>query len=81
MDENADAGCNNIQPTRQKGDETRLLPGIDNEILPLSEAMSIHIQRALKLTNGKIEGAGGAAELLAINPSTLRSRMKKLGVH
>jgi transcriptional regulator with GAF, ATPase, and Fis domain len=43
--------------------------------------MSIHIQRALKLTNGKIEGAGGAAELLAINPSTLRSRMKKLGVH
>jgi transcriptional regulator with GAF, ATPase, and Fis domain len=27
-----------------------------------------------------VEGRGGAAELLRINPSTLRSRMRKLGI-
>ena len=38
------------------------------------------ILRALKQTNGKIRGRGGAAELLAINYSTLYSRMKKQGI-
>ena len=37
-----------------------------------------HIERALQLCNGRIHGTGGAAELLDINPSTLRSRMAKL---
>jgi len=64
----------------QKEDEPRILAGNDSEIIPLDEAVSIHIQRALKVTNGKIEGAGGTAELLGINPSTLRSRMKKMGI-
>ena len=39
-----------------------------------------HIELALDLTGGKVYGAGGAAELLDINPNTLRSRMKKLGL-
>jgi transcriptional regulator with GAF, ATPase, and Fis domain len=39
-----------------------------------------HIRRALKLANGKIHGSGGAGELLGINPNTLRSRMRKLGI-
>jgi PAS domain S-box-containing protein len=38
------------------------------------------IVRTLKAVHWKIEGAGGAAELLKVNPSTLRSRMKKLGI-
>lgn len=38
------------------------------------------ILRTLKEVHWKIEGAGGAAELLKVNPSTLRSRMKKLGI-
>ena len=29
---------------------------------------------------GRVEGEGGAAELLGINPHTLRARMRKLGV-
>ena len=57
------------------------LPGHINEILKLDEAMSIYIQHALRLTRGKIEGPGGAAECLGINAGTLRSRMKKLGIH
>lgn len=46
----------------------------------LDQAMAKHIERALERTGGRIEGKGGAAELLDINPHTLRSRMKKLGV-
>jgi transcriptional regulator with GAF, ATPase, and Fis domain len=47
----------------------------------LDQAMAKHIEHALEETNGRIEGKGGAAELLDINPHTLRSRMKKLGVN
>ena len=35
---------------------------------------------ALKAAGGQIQGPGGAAERLRINPSTLRSRMERLGV-
>jgi formate hydrogenlyase transcriptional activator len=39
-----------------------------------------YIIAVLKKCNGRIWGAGGAAEILNIHPSTLRSRMKKLGI-
>ena len=39
-----------------------------------------HILRALAETHWVIHGKKGAAELLGINPSTLRSRMDKLGI-
>lgn len=39
-----------------------------------------HIIRALNNTNWVIHGKKGAAEILGINPSTLRSRMDKLGI-
>ena len=39
-----------------------------------------HILAALRKTGGKIYGEGGAAELLDINPNTLRSRMRKHGL-
>lgn len=39
-----------------------------------------HILSVLKRTNGRIRGQHGAAELLNINPTTLESRMKKLGI-
>jgi len=32
------------------------------------------------MSNGKVHGKGGAAELLRINPSTLRYRMNQLGI-
>ncbi|PKN64902.1 MAG: Fis family transcriptional regulator [Deltaproteobacteria bacterium HGW-Deltaproteobacteria-15] len=46
----------------------------------LNEAVSSHINRALERCGGKIEGRDGAALLLAMKPSTLRNRMKKLGI-
>jgi transcriptional regulator with GAF, ATPase, and Fis domain len=48
--------------------------------LNLDEANAVHITEVLKLAKGKIDGSGGAAELLGINPSTLRSRLDKLGI-
>ena len=39
-----------------------------------------NLLRALAVTQGRISGESGAAALLGINPSTLRSRMKALGV-
>ncbi|HET6420040.1 MAG TPA: sigma-54 dependent transcriptional regulator, partial [Geobacteraceae bacterium] len=51
-----------------------------NASLKLDELMSQHISKVLKMTNGKIHGPGGAAELLGLEPNTLRARMDKLGV-
>lgn len=48
--------------------------------LSLNEMMKQHIERALVLAQGKIEGVGGAAELLEVNPHTLRAKMRKLGI-
>jgi transcriptional regulator with GAF, ATPase, and Fis domain len=38
------------------------------------------ILRTLKSVHWKVEGPGGAAELLNLHPSTLRSKMRKLGI-
>jgi DNA-binding NtrC family response regulator len=39
-----------------------------------------HIQAALAATRWQIEGSGGAAEILGLNASTLRGRLRKLGL-
>jgi transcriptional regulator with GAF, ATPase, and Fis domain len=55
--------------------------GSDAAPLATLDAAAVrHIETALDSTRGKIEGPGGAAKLLGINPHTLRSRMRKLGV-
>jgi transcriptional regulator with GAF, ATPase, and Fis domain len=46
----------------------------------LDEAMKQHIEAALTVTKGRIEGSRGAAAALKINPHTLRARMRKLGI-
>ncbi len=46
----------------------------------LEEVERAHIDRVVRACGGRIHGAGGAAELLGLNPSTLRSRMKRLGL-
>ena len=46
----------------------------------LSDAMKRHIEAELRRCFGRVEGPFGAARALGINPHTLRSRMKKLGV-
>jgi len=46
----------------------------------LDEVERRHIIDTLRATAWRVEGAGGAAERLGVNPSTLRSRMRKLGI-
>ena len=51
-------------------------PGIQT----LQEIEKTHIVNALRAAHGKVSGEGGAAELLGLKPTTLGSRMKKLGI-
>ena len=50
------------------------------ESMKLDEVVSRQIHRALKMAGGKVEGNGGAAQMLGVKPGTLRQRMRKLGV-
>jgi transcriptional regulator with GAF, ATPase, and Fis domain len=49
-------------------------------IEPLDRVIRRHIEAALSATHGRVEGRHGAARLLAINPHTLRARMRKLKI-
>jgi transcriptional regulator with GAF, ATPase, and Fis domain len=49
-------------------------------VATLDVAMRQHIEAALRATQGRVEGTCGAAKLLAINPHTLRARMRKLKI-
>jgi transcriptional regulator with GAF, ATPase, and Fis domain len=46
----------------------------------LDQVQRDHIVAALNRSNWRIDGPTGAAQALQLNPSTLRSRMKKLGI-
>ena len=50
------------------------------KVSTLDEAEREHILRALEATGWRIEGPEGAAAMLKLHPSTLRFRMKKLGL-
>ncbi len=52
----------------------------DEKLLDLDKVISSHIRYVLKRSKGKINGPGGAAETLGMNPGTLRHRMKMLGI-
>lgn len=49
-------------------------------LLTLDMAVKRHIEQALTLTRGVVEGAQGCARLLGVNPHTLRGKMRKLGI-
>ena len=48
--------------------------------LSLAEVERAHIEEILRRTRGRVGGRGGAAEILGLPVSTLRNRMKKLGL-
>jgi transcriptional regulator with GAF, ATPase, and Fis domain len=68
---------NDVPPLAHKSDDrTEFL----QEDLNLDNGMRRLIRKALAASDGKVKGMQGAAALLGINPSTLRNRMKKLGI-
>ncbi len=52
----------------------------EEQTTSLDEMISGHIATVLEITRGKIEGEDGAAHILGIHPSTLRSKMRKMGI-
>lgn len=59
-----------LQPVEPAGTADKGLCDIERE----------HIIKVLKHTRWRIEGKNGAAAILGLNPSTLRGRLRKLGI-
>lgn len=57
-----------------------LAPSEPDRLASLDEMIATHIRYVLDACNGRIAGPGGAAEALNLNASTLRSRMRKMGI-
>jgi transcriptional regulator with GAF, ATPase, and Fis domain len=62
-------------PSRVNGDESPILTELE-----WRQRESENMQAALAKSGWRIHGAGGAAELLGLKPTTLISRIKKLGL-
>jgi len=52
----------------------------DDGVLLIDEVQRRHILKVLESAGGRIRGSGGAAELMGLKPTTLRSRMQRLGL-
>ncbi|VZH33766.1 sigma-54-dependent Fis family transcriptional regulator [Desulfovibrio sp. 86] len=61
------------QPGTEKGGASSTLP-------TLEQNEKAHIEKALRLSGGKLSGPDGAAGLLGVPRSTLQHRMRKLGI-
>ena len=77
---NANANANAAPPAGTASGNGTATPSPAGVIEPLDNAIRHHIERALAQCLGRLEGPFGAARLLAVNPDTLRSRMRKLGI-
>lgn len=78
--------------TQQHSDTLECMPLVDEEFptpdyalaqedfMTLDAMNALYISRILQYTKGRIHGKYGAAKILGINPSTLRSRIEKLGL-
>jgi transcriptional regulator with GAF, ATPase, and Fis domain len=64
-----------------QSEDHKMIQNQADVFLSLEEVNRNHIEHALILSKGKINGPGGAAERLQIRPNTLRRRMDKLGIH
>jgi transcriptional regulator with GAF, ATPase, and Fis domain len=55
-------------------------PPVDALVTPFDENERQYLRRVLTRTNGKIYGTDGAAQLLGLPPTTLQSKLRKLGI-
>ncbi|MBN2289437.1 MAG: sigma 54-interacting transcriptional regulator [Candidatus Glassbacteria bacterium] len=62
-----------LQSSRDSSDD-------DSQIFTLEELEREHIIKVMELTGWRVRGKSGSAELLGIKPTTLESRMDKLGI-
>ena len=72
----------NVTSPKKLGDRPTLL-NLQADVIPEKEWRErerANVLSALRQANFRISGKGGAAELLGINPGTLASRLKALGI-
>ena len=67
-------------PAASSGPATTKAPSAQPAATTLEDIERGHILRVLEQTRWAIEGEGGAARILGLNPSTLRGRLRKLGI-
>jgi transcriptional regulator with GAF, ATPase, and Fis domain len=65
------------EPTRRRDDHSDEVILTDREC---REREIANVMKALERSEGRVYGHGGAAELLALNPATLASRLRALGI-
>ena len=66
--------------SRAIASEPEKSPAALDEVQSLDSVIRHHIESALRRSRGRIEGPFGAAASLAVNPHTLRARMRKLRI-
>ena len=71
-----------LEPSRPSGEEhvEWAARAVAPPVRALGEMERDHILHALQKTGWRVEGSAGAAEILGINSSTLRGRMRKHGI-
>ncbi|MEZ8374958.1 sigma-54 interaction domain-containing protein [Vibrio cyclitrophicus] len=69
-----------LLPSRSRREQTKIPTLNDSRPMTLDEVTRKHIIEVLNSVDGKVHGSNGAAAILNVNPSTLRSRMNKLGI-
>jgi transcriptional regulator with GAF, ATPase, and Fis domain len=75
-----------LSQARKMAARMRSIRGVEGDEAPEREPHTLedieraHILSVVESCNWKISGKGNAADILGLNPSTLRSRMKKLGL-
>jgi DNA-binding NtrC family response regulator len=62
------------------GTAAQTRPTAGSTVLSLDMALRQAIERALHESGGQIYGERGAAALLGVKPTTLQSKMRKLGI-
>jgi transcriptional regulator with GAF, ATPase, and Fis domain len=65
---------------RLRIDLPRVRPSIQRNSLQMADVEREHLRAVLEQTGWKIRGHQGASEALGLKPSTLESRMSKLGL-
>jgi PAS domain S-box-containing protein len=78
--DNLAIGDRDITPTVEPEQKEATPPFSTNQYRKLIDLEREYITEVLKKTYWRIEGKDGAAVILGMNPNTLRSRMRKLGI-
>lgn len=66
--------------THQPNNEAKKDMAIESKNLLFDRVVANHLRSVLKMTNGQINGEKGAADILGLNPSTLRQKLRKMKI-